>query len=205
MNGLESLVSPAEAARRAVTVRERFHEAAESTGGVDVAVASMDSPVGALLLAVTPRGVLHIGFPNADHDMTLREISAVVSPRIVGAAHAADEVRRELDEYFSGKRTSFSLRLDRRLMTPFAREVLAATAAVPFGATTTYGDIASRIHRPGAARAVGAALGSNPIPIVVPCHRVVGASGALTGYGGGLERKVYLLQLESQPALDTFS
>jgi methylated-DNA-[protein]-cysteine S-methyltransferase len=205
MNELGTLVSSADAAMRAVAVRERFREAAETAGAVDVAVGSMDSPVGPLFLAVTPRGVLHIGFPNADHDVTLREISAVVSPRIVGAARATDEVRRELDEYFSGRRTDFSLRLDRRLMTPFAREVLAATAKVPFGATTTYGDIASRIHRPGAARAVGAALGSNPIPIVVPCHRVVGAAGALTGYGGGLDRKIYLLQLESQPALDTFA
>jgi methylated-DNA-[protein]-cysteine S-methyltransferase len=205
MNELGALVSSADAAMRAVAARERFREAAETAGAVDVAVGSMDSPVGPLFLAVTPRGVLHIGFPNADHDVTLREISAVVSPRIVGAARATDEVRRELDEYFSGRRTDFSLQLDRRLMTPFAREVLAATAKVPFGATTTYGDIASRIHRPGAARAVGAALGSNPIPIVVPCHRVVGAAGALTGYGGGLDRKIYLLQLESQPTLDTFA
>jgi methylated-DNA-[protein]-cysteine S-methyltransferase len=205
MNELTTLVSSTEGASRAAALRQRFREAAEAAGSVDVAVGSMDSPVGALFLAVTPRGVLHIGFPNADHDVTLREISTVISPRIVGAAHATDEVRRELDQYFSGERTTFSLRLDRRLMTPFAREVLAATAAVPFGATTTYGDIASRIHRPGAARAVGAALGSNPIPIVVPCHRVVGAGGALTGYGGGLERKVYLLQLESQPTLDTFA
>ena len=90
-------------------------------------------------------------------------------------------------------------------MSPFAREVLAATAKVPFGTVTTYGQVAARIHRPQAARAVGAALGSNPIPIVVPCHRVVGAGGALTGYAGGLERKTFLLHLESQPTLETFA
>jgi methylated-DNA-[protein]-cysteine S-methyltransferase len=90
-------------------------------------------------------------------------------------------------------------------MSSFAREVLAATSKVPFGSVATYGEIATRIRRPGAARAVGAALGSNPIPIVVPCHRVVGAGGALTGYGGGLERKTYLLQLEQQPTLGMFA
>jgi methylated-DNA-[protein]-cysteine S-methyltransferase len=204
MNELETLVSSAEAAARAAASNERFREAAEAAGAVDVAVGSMDSPVGPLLLAVTPRGVLHIGFANTDHDATLRHIATLVSPRIVGAARATDAVRRELDEYFAGARTAFSVALDRRLMTPFAREVLTATAAVPFGAITTYGEVAARIHRRGAARAVGAALGSNPIPIVVPCHRVVGAGGALTGYGGGLERKTFLLQLESQPTLQTF-
>ena len=89
-------------------------------------------------------------------------------------------------------------------MTPFAREVLAATSKVPFGSVATYGEVAARIHRPGAARAVGSALGSNPIPIVVPCHRVVGADGSLTGYGGGLHRKTFLLQLETQPTLGMF-
>jgi methylated-DNA-[protein]-cysteine S-methyltransferase len=204
MSELEMLVSAQEAAARAAGARRRFDDAAEAAGAVDVAICSVGSPIGDLLIAVTPRGLLRVGFAGEDRDVTLGEIARVVSPRILTAARATDEARRELDEYFGGTRTSFSLRLDRRLMSPFAREVLAATSKVPFGATTTYGEVASRIHRPGAARAVGAALGSNPIPIVVPCHRVIGADGALTGYGGGLERKVFLLQLESQPTLETF-
>jgi len=204
MNELQSLVSGAEAAARAAAADARFRARAEDSGAIDVAVSTIDSPVGELFLAVTPRGLLHVGFANEDRELEMRRIAMEISPRLVGAVHATDGVRRELDEYFAGGRTSFSLRLDRRLMSSFAREVLAATSKVPFGSVATYGEIADRIHRPGAARAVGAALGSNPIPIVVPCHRVVGAGGALTGYGGGLERKTYLLQLEQQPTLDMF-
>ena len=205
MNELQSLVSSAEAVDRARTVDDGFRARAEDAGAVDVAVSTVDSPVGELLLAVTPRGLLHVGFANEDRELEMRRIAQTISPRLVRAVHAADEVRRELEEYFAGRRTAFSLRLDRRLMSSFAREVLAATSKVPFGSVATYGEIATRIQRPGAARAVGAALGSNPIPIVVPCHRVVGAGGALTGYGGGLERKTYLLQLEQQPTLGMFA
>jgi methylated-DNA-[protein]-cysteine S-methyltransferase len=120
---------------------------------------------------------------------------------VLAASRPTDEARRQLGEYFDGHRQRFELRLDRRLMTPFAREVLGATARVPFGEVASYGAVADRIGKPTAARAVGAALGSNPIPIVVPCHRVVGASGALTGYAGGLDRKRFLLRLEGDPTL----
>jgi len=205
MNELRTLVSKMDAAARAAAASEGLRATAESADAVDVAIASIDSPIGELFLAVTPRGLLHVGFAEEDHEATLREIAASVSPRILRAVRAADDARREFDEYFAGARTTFSLPLDRRLMSPFAREVLAATAKVPFGAVTTYGDVAARIRRPQAARAVGAALGSNPIPIVVPCHRVVGAHGALTGYAGGLERKTFLLHLEGQPTLETFA
>lgn len=204
MNELQQLFTTDEAALRADAASETFRARAETAHVVDVSTSTIDSPIGELFLAVTPRGLLHVGFAEEDHEATMREIAASVSPRIVRAVRATDEAHRELDEYFAGSRTSFSLRLDRRLMTPFAREVLAATARVPFGAVATYGEVAARIHRPQAARAVGAALGSNPIPIVVPCHRVVGAGGALTGYAGGIERKEYLLHLEGQPTLDTF-
>ena len=112
-----------------------------------------------------------------------------------------EDVRRQLEEYFAGERRQFELRLDRRLMSPFAREVLGATARVPFGQRRHLRPGGQGIGRPGAARAVGAALGSNPIPIVVPCHRVVGAEGTLTGYAGGLERKAFLLHLEGDPSL----
>src|SRR5262249_46904013 len=117
-------------------------------------------------------------------------------PGGAAAARAADEVRGELDEYFRGARRRFDLRVDRRLMSPFMKDVLGATARVSFGHLATYGEIAGRIGQPRSARAVGAALGANPIPIVIPCHRVVGANGKLTGYGGGLPGKELLLRLE---------
>jgi methylated-DNA-[protein]-cysteine S-methyltransferase len=205
MNELRTLVSKTDAAARAAAASDGLRETAESSDAVDVSIASVDSPIGELFLAVTARGLLHVGFAEEDHEATLREIAASVSPRILRAVRTADDARRELDEYFAGTRTAFSLRLDTRLMSPFAREVLAATAKVPFGEVTTYGQVAALIRRPQAARAVGAALGSNPIPIVIPCHRVVGATGALTGYAGGLERKTFLLHLEGQPTLGMFA
>ena len=133
---------------------------------------------------------------DQQRDELLSRFSRQLSPRILEHPAATDEVRRQLDEYFEGERTRFELKLDRRLMRGIARDVLAATARVPFGRTTTYGALAERIGRPRASRAVGNALGSNPIPIVVPCHRVIGAGGRLTGYTGGLYRKVALLEIE---------
>ncbi len=119
-----------------------------------------------------------------------------LSPRVLMAAGPTDEARRELEQYFEGDRERFELPIDRRLIGPFAWDVLKATRRVGFGHLATYGQIAARIDRPKAARAVGRALGSNPIPIVIPCHRIVGASGTLTGYAGGLPRKETLLRLE---------
>ena len=186
-------ISTQEAERRSRQAAERFRAAAPDTGLVDVAVGTMGSPVGELLVAVTPRGLTAIAFEGDDRDRVLDRLARGLSP--------TDDVRRELDEYFRGARRRFDLRLDRRLMSPFAKDVLGATARVPFGRLATYGEIAGRIGRPKAARAVGAALGANPIPIVVPCHRVIGAGGNLTGYGGGLPRKELLLRLEgSLPA-----
>lgn len=188
--------SPADAERRALALGPAFREAARAEGLVDVAVAGMDSPIGLLTIAVTPRGLVRVIFESEDNPHELGEIARLVSPRILAAESMTDEVRRELDEYFAGSRHRFELTLDRRLMTPFARGVLEATAEVGYGRLATYGEIAARIGRPKASRAVGAALGSNPIPIVVPCHRVVGAGGRLTGYAGGLPRKEALLRLE---------
>jgi methylated-DNA-[protein]-cysteine S-methyltransferase len=184
----------AEAASRAAA--ERLREAAAQARLIDVAVATMGSPVGDLLLAVTPRGLAAIWFDDGDRQLLLDRLAREVSPRVLESPRATDDVRRELDEYFAGRRTAFDLALDRRLMHPFAREVLTAIAKVGFGRVATYGEIAKRLGKPSAARAVGAALGSNPIPIVVPCHRVVGAGGKLTGYAGGLHRKEWLLTLE---------
>ncbi len=163
---------------------------------LDVAVATMSSPIGELWLAVTPRGLACIAFEGEDRDELMDRLAREISPRVLEHAPATDEVRRELDAYFVGGRTTFDLALDRRLIHGIARDVLAATARVPFGDTTTYGELARRIGKPKAARAVGNALGSNPIPIVVPCHRVLRAGGALGGYAGGVARKELLLQLE---------
>lgn len=168
--------------------------AARREGLLDVAVGGVDSPLGRLLVAVTPRGLLRIAYPG-ERDV-LEELAASVSPRILESAAATDVVRRELEEYFDRTRTSFDLALDRRLMAPFSRRVLGATARIPFGQVRTYGEIAAKVGSPRAARAVGNALGSNPIPIVVPCHRVVRAGGELGGYGGGTGRKARLLELE---------
>jgi methylated-DNA-[protein]-cysteine S-methyltransferase len=181
---------------RAAAVAGGFAERAADEGLLDVAVAEMPSPVGSLLVAVTARGLAAVAFDDEYREIVLQRIAREISPRILSWGPATDDARRELDEYFAGERRRFDLRLDRRLMQPFAAEVLAATSRVGYGQLATYGEIAARIGRPTAARAVGAALGSNPIPIVVPCHRVVGAGGKLTGYAGGLHRKERLLALE---------
>jgi methylated-DNA-[protein]-cysteine S-methyltransferase len=189
-------ISATEAAARSGAAAERLRAAALDDGLVDVAVGTVDSPVGELLVAVTPRGLASIAFEGVDRAALLDRLARELSPRVVTAARATDDVRRELDEYFRGVRRRFDLRLDRRLMSPFMRDVLGATSRVSFGDLATYGGIADRIGRPKASRAVGAALGANPIPIVIPCHRVVGSNGKLTGYGGGLPRKEILLRLE---------
>jgi methylated-DNA-[protein]-cysteine S-methyltransferase len=137
-----------------------------------------------------------VAFEDEEREELLARLSSQLSPRILEHPAATDEVRRQLDEYFAGARTRFELKLDRRLMRGIARDVLAATGRVPFGRTTTYGTIAERIGRPRASRAVGNALGSNPIPIVVPCHRVLRTGGDVGGYAGGPTRKRRLLALE---------
>jgi methylated-DNA-[protein]-cysteine S-methyltransferase len=171
-------------------------DAALDRGLVDVAIGTADSPIGRLTVAVTPRGLARVAFDDEGPDEVAEELARAISPRVLESSRATQEARRELEEYFDGRRTRFDLRLDRRLIRGIAREVLAATARVPFGRTTTYGEIAERIGSPRAARAVGNALGSNPIPIVIPCHRVLRAGGALGGYGGGAHRKEELLRLE---------
>jgi methylated-DNA-[protein]-cysteine S-methyltransferase len=189
-------IATEEAERRSRDAAERFRGAAFDDGLVDVAVGTVDSPVGELFVAVTPRGVASISFDGMDRDRLVARFARELSPRVVAAARATDDVRRELDEYFGGARRRFDLPIDRRLMSRFMRDVLGATSRVTFGHLATYGEIAVRIGHPSSARAVGAALGANPIPIVIPCHRVVGANGKLTGYGGGLPRKEALLRLE---------
>ena len=193
---LKRLAGGREADRRAEAASKALAAIAEDRGLLDVALGDVDSPVGELLVAVTPRGLAYVAFDDEERDELLARLSRQLSPRILEHPAATDEVRRQLDEYFAGERTRFELKLDRRLMRGIARDVLSATARVPFGRTTTYGTLAERIGRPRASRAVGNALGSNPIPIVVPCHRVLRAGGDVGGYAGGPSRKRKLLSLE---------
>jgi methylated-DNA-[protein]-cysteine S-methyltransferase len=169
-----------------------------ATAPADVLYAFVDSPVGTMIAASTEHGLACLGYEDlhGGADPLLERIAAEISPRVLLAPAKLDRVRRELDEYFAGTRKDFDLEIDLTLAKPFARRILAATARVPFGATSTYGEIAAEAGSPGAARAAGGALGSNPIPIVVPCHRVLARNGTLHGYTGGLHRKQHLLELE---------
>jgi len=174
----------------------RLPDLAEHHGLLDVAIGELDSPIGELMVAVTPAGLACVAFEDEDRGELLARFTRELSPRILGSARATDGARRELDEYFTGRRTRFDLRVDRRLIGDFAWEVLRATRRVGFGRITTYGALAERVGRPRAARAVGNALGANPIPIVIPCHRVLRAGGEVGGYAGGPSRKRELLRLE---------
>jgi methylated-DNA-[protein]-cysteine S-methyltransferase len=168
----------------------RFREAALREGLVDIRYDIVDSPVGDLLLAATERGLARIHFdPEGQED----ELARIFGVRVLRSP--LDDVRRELDEYFDGRRRDFDLPLDLRVAA-FNAEVLEELARVPYGMTTTYGALAAKVGHPRAARAVGTVMNRNPIPIVLPCHRVVGANGSLTGYAGGLDRKLQLLTLE---------
>jgi methylated-DNA-[protein]-cysteine S-methyltransferase len=171
----------------------RFRAAAEREGLVDVAYDLADTPVGELLLAVTARGLCRIAYRP---DEALVELADDFGARILRLTRRTDPIRRELDEYFAGRRRNFDLALDLTPVAGFERSALDELARVPYGQVTTYGSLAAKIGRPKAARAVGGAMNRNPIPIVLPCHRVVGANGSLTGYGGGLDRKELLLRLE---------
>jgi methylated-DNA-[protein]-cysteine S-methyltransferase len=195
-HGLKRLAPARRTAASSKVAAAALGDAAARGGLLDVALATLGSPVGDLLIAVTPRGLARVAYDTEPRDNVLRELAERLSPRILESAAATEDWRRELEEYFDRERTRFDLRVDRRLLGPFAREVMDETARVPFGRTTTYGAVAERIGHPRAARAVGTALGSNPIPVVLPCHRVLRAGGSLGGYAGGLDRKTTLLSLE---------
>ena len=173
----------------------RFRERATAEGLLDVGYDLVDTPLGSLLVAVTDRGVCRVEFdPEPDRD--LEPIARAFGAKVLRTPKAVDEARRELDEYFDGRRTNFELPIDLRLEASFRLRVMHELARVPYGQVTTYGALAARAGHPSAARAVGTFMNRNPVPIVLPCHRVVGANGSLTGYGGGLDRKERLLQLE---------
>ncbi len=180
----------------AARLGEELGRRALDAGLADVAYGSMDSPVGELLVAVTDRGLVRVAFASEPSDEVLEDLAARVSPRVLRLPGRTDAARRELDEYFAGDRRRFDLPLDWSLVRGFAQGVLRATAGVPFGSVTTYRQMAEAAGSPRASRAAGNALGSNPIPIVVPCHRVLHSGGGLGGYAGGLDRKRFLLSLE---------
>jgi methylated-DNA-[protein]-cysteine S-methyltransferase len=181
-------------------VSDRFLARAEAKGLIDVAMTTMDSPIGTLLLMCTPKGLVRIAYEDENRDDIFGEVAERLSPRILEAPRRLDPVRRELDRYFSGRLRDFDLPIDWTLTGQFARRVLRRTARIPYGSVASYGDVAVEVGTPRGARAVGNALGSNPIPVVVPCHRVVRTGGSIGGYGGGLPRKRWLLALEAEPA-----
>ena len=190
----DALRAPSAEATRAA--QERIAAAARDEGLLDVAYAFADSPFGPLLVAVTPRGLVRLAYPTEHTDEVLEDLARRVSPRVLESPGDTGEVRRELDEYFGGGRERFDVDVDLSIVSGFTRRILEAAERIPFGQVITYRTIAAEAGSPRGARAAGNALGSNPIPIVVPCHRVVHSGGGLGGYTGGLDRKVRLLSLE---------
>lgn len=163
----------------------------------DIVYAVLDSPVGILVAATTAKGLVRLSYAEQSGvDPVLETLATRLSPRILEAPARLDRVRREIDEYFAGRRVAFDLPVDLSLVGAFTRRVLRATATIPFGQTSTYGAVAARAGAPRGARAAGNALGANPIPIVIPCHRVLRAGGAIGGYTGGLDIKRTLLAVE---------
>ena len=175
---------------------KRLVRRAQREGLLDVTYAQVDSPLGPLTAVTTPAGLVTLAYPDRPLDDVLAKIASELSPRILEAPARLDPLRRELDQYFKGRRQKFDHPIDWSLTRGFFREVLKATARIRYGKVSTYAEVAAKAGNPKAVRAAGNGLGSNPIPVVVPCHRVVRSGGGLGGYTGGLERKEFLLDLE---------
>ncbi len=185
-----------ESARAAARAARRLADRVAGEGLADVSYTPVDSPFGPLLAAATERGLVRLAFPEENAETVLDGLARRVSPRIVESSVQLETVRRELDDYFSGSRRTFDLALDWSLIGSFGERVLRAACAIPYGGVLSYTAVALEAGSPRGSRAAGNALGSNPIPIVIPCHRVLRSGGALGGYAGGLERKRWLLELE---------
>ena len=199
-DGLERDI--AEAARGLPTsgpspaVMKRLVRRAQREGLLDVAYTQVDSPLGPLTAVTTPKGLVTLAYPDRPLDDVLALVAERLSPRILEAPARLDPLRRELDQYFEGRRKKFEHPIDWSLTHGFFRDVLKATARIRYGQVSTYAEVAAKAGNPKAVRAAGNGLGSNPMPVVVPCHRVVRSGGGLGGYTGGLERKEFLLDLE---------
>ena len=178
-------------------LRHRLGLAAETEGLLDVAYTTVDSPVGTLMLAATRKGLVRVAYDIEDHDRVLDTLSQKVSPRVLRAPQRLDAAARELDEYFGGQRQVFDLPLDLSLSTGFRQLVQRHLPEIGYGQTRTYGQVADLVGNPKAVRAVGTACATNPLPVVVPCHRVLRADGTLGGYVGGPDAKKTLLRLEA--------
>jgi methylated-DNA-[protein]-cysteine S-methyltransferase len=179
------------------TLRRNLADEAERSGLIDVAFERHATPLGTIIVGATRDGLVRIGLPTEDEDDVLQQLAERVSPRVLRASREPlIQTRRELDEYFGHDRRSFGIPLDWRLVTGFRREVLRATEQIPYGRTASYRDVATIAGSPNAVRAAGSALATNPLPIVVPCHRVLRTGGGLGQYRGGPEAKAHLLTLE---------
>jgi methylated-DNA-[protein]-cysteine S-methyltransferase len=175
----------------------RLVAAAQREGILDLAYRTIDTPVGELLLAATGEGLVRVAYAREDHDAVLATLAAAVSPRILNAPARLDAVSRQLEEYFQGRRRAFEVPLDFRLAKGFRRGVLAHLPQIAYGRTESYAQVAAAAGSPKAVRAVGTACARNPLPVVVPCHRVVRSDGSFGGYVGGAEAKHTLLRLEA--------
>ena len=175
----------------------RLQRAAEEAGLLDVAYTTIDTPVGSLLLAATDKGLVRVAYDREGHDRVLEALAARLSPRILRAPRRLDTAARELDEYFAGRRTRFDVVLDRSLSTGFRQQVQRHLSQIAYGHTESYKDVATLLGNPKAVRAVGTACATNPLPLVLPCHRVVRGDGSPGRYVGGAEVKRALLGLEA--------
>ena len=188
---------PAVADADLAALHDRLARDAGAAGVLDVAYRTLDTPVGPLLLAATKDGLVRVAFGVEGHDRVLQSLAAAVSPRILRAPGRLDEAAREIDEYFAGRRRRFDLPLDYRLSAGFRRTVLGHLPAIGYGKTVSYATVARDVGSPRAFRAVGTACATNPLPLVVPCHRVVRSGGDLGSYRGGPEAKRFLIDLEA--------
>ncbi len=178
-------------------LRARLAEQAEADDLLDVAYRTMDSPVGPLLLAATAAGLVRVAFECENHDDVLVELSTAISPRILRSSRRVDDVARQIDEYFAGRRRVFEVPVDLQLSKGFRRAVLTHLLEIPYGGRESYALVARSAGNPGAVRAAGSACANNPIPLVVPCHRVVRSDGTYGQYRGGAEAKHMLLTMEA--------
>jgi methylated-DNA-[protein]-cysteine S-methyltransferase len=177
-------------------LHERLVDAASTEQVLDVAYTTVDSPLGSLLLAATEAGVVRLAYQVEDHDQVLESLALQISPRVLRAPGRLDEAARQLEAYFAGRRRAFDVPLDLRLSAGFRRQVLNHLRTIGYGQTESYAGVAEAIGRARAVRAVGSACATNPLPLLVPCHRVLRSDGALGGYVGGLRAKQALLALE---------